>query len=710
MNEQLLQHLNPTQQEAVTTIDGPLIIVAGPGSGKTRVITRRVAWLVSSGVAPWEICAVTFTNKAANEMKERVADLTHGTRGFWISTFHSMCARILRRSIEPLGYTGSFTIYDEHDRTRAVNQCVKALALDRDRARASSLVWAISDAKSKLIDPASYAKEAYGEFEETCAAVYAAYQPLLQNNNALDFDDLLMKLVELFYSQPTVLAEYRHRFRYLMVDEFQDTNLAQYEIARLLASEHRNFCATGDPDQSIYSWRGANSGNLKSFEEDFPEARMILLDINYRSTQSILKAADSLINHNPGRRILQLKTPNGLGSTVTLMSSDSDRAEARAMVNQILALIRTERYRLIDFAIFYRINSLSRIFEEVLNQANLAYQVVGAIAFYERREIKDVLAYLSLVVNPRDDLGLSRIANVPRRKIGKVTLGRLIAWARDKQCSLQEAVLHPDQVQTLKKGARAAVRRLKKVILEIQHAVTISHGVAHLLEHIMDISGYRAMLQNSLDPADEDRLDNLRELLKAAQDYDADTENGTATGFLEEVALFRRQEDGGDPNKVQLMTLHAAKGLEFPVVFVAGCERDLLPHARSVDSEEQLQEERRLLYVGMTRARKQLFLSHARWRDRFNQPTSSARSIFLDEIDPALLVDQSTEDQAVDGTESEPEVPAFEIGQRVRHAYFGIGTVLSMEGVGRRRRARVHFADGVRSLVLDYAGLVAVRR
>ncbi len=710
MNESLLEDLNPNQRAAVTTIDGPLIVVAGPGSGKTRVITRRVGWLVECGVAPWEICAVTFTNKAANEMKLRVAELTDGARGFWISTFHSMCARILRRSIEPLGYTGSFTIYDENDRTRAVNQCAKALDLDKDRYRTSSLVWAISDAKSKLLDPEGFAETAWGDFEETCAKVYAAYQRLIKKNNALDFDDLLMKVVELFYKEPSVLDEYRQRFRQLMVDEFQDTNLAQYEIARMLALEHRNICVTGDPDQAIYGWRGANSGNLRSFEQEFPEAQTILLDTNYRSTQAILDAADCLINHNPGRKIQQMKTPNDQGETVALLHADSDRAEARAIVHRIIELMRSDDYRLVEFAIFYRINALSRVFEEVLNQADLVYEVVGAIAFYERREIKDLLCYLSLIVNPRDDLGLTRIANVPRRKIGLVTLQRLSDWAAENNCTLREAVMRAGEIDTLKKGARTAVFVLRKIIREIEQAAGTALSVAELLEQILDISGYRAWLQTSIDPQDVDRLENLSELVKAAQDYDAESKDASPAGFLEEVALYRRVEDGGDPDKIQLMTLHSSKGLEFPVVFIAGCEVDLLPHSRSADSDEQVQEERRLMYVGMTRAEQRLTLSHARWRDRFNQTSQCMRSPFISEIDPELLDDLSSPDRAIDDDDDDDEPPPFEVGQRVRHAYFGIGLVLELDGIGRRSRVRVRFADGTRSLVLEYAGLVAVRR
>ena len=715
----LLADLNPAQREAVTSIDGPLLVVAGPGSGKTRVITHRIAWIVAHHVAPWEICALTFTNKAAGEMRDRVERLLPGHKGFWISTFHSLCARILRREVEHAGYQPGFTIYDERDKIKAVEQALAELGLDKKQWPAKAFAWQIGELKNRLADPVTAAEEAETPDEERTAQVYATYERLMTRLNALDFDDLLVKTVGLFYRHPAVLARYQERLRYLMVDEYQDTNLAQYELVSTLAGAHRNLCVTGDPDQSIYAWRGADALNLDHFRSDFAPFRTVLLATNYRSTQAILAAAGALIGHNSGRLLGRLDTPNPPGEPVRILAHDSDRDEARAVVARVAGIARREGLPLASFAIFYRVNAMSRLFEEELMRAGLPFVVVGATGFYDRREVKDLLAYLAILANPRDDLAVQRVINLPPRGIGKSTLDALAEAARAEGVPLAALVARgpvaaasgaptPETIG-LRGRAKGAVTRFGRLLMDLFELERAASGVAHLLEEVLERSGYREMLELSTDPAEVERLDNVRELLRSAEEYDRTAEAPTAAGFLEEVALYRQAEEGGHSDRVQLMSLHAAKGLEFPVVFIAGCEDGLIPHGRSWADPAQLEEERRLLYVGMTRARRALVLSHARYRYRYDQAQYAHPSAFLDEIAPALGAVTADPDHGAGAPVAppEPDAGAWRVGQVVRHAYFGVGTVLEIDGRGRLARARIHFADGVRTLVLEHAPLVA---
>ncbi|HEY7062594.1 MAG TPA: UvrD-helicase domain-containing protein [Chloroflexota bacterium] len=642
-----LEGLNPAQREAVTTTRGPLLIVAGPGSGKTRVIVHRIAYLVEhEGVAPYHILAVTFTNKAAREMRERLEGLLgHAGHGLTVGTFHWACARILRRDGQAVGIDPHFVIYDDGDQVSLMKKVLQAESLDEKRVAPRAVLSAISRAKSEMRDPDAYSRHAEGHWPEMVALLYRRYQEQLQLNHALDFDDLLLGVVDLFKGDHTVLEQYQERYQYLLVDEFQDTNVAQYEIVRLLGMKHRNVCAVGDVDQAIYSWRAADPRNVFHFQRDFPEHKIVLLEQNYRSTQAILDVADAVIRLAPGRHEKRLWTENERGHPAMLHEAYNEGDEAQFVVREIEHLVRDQEAHLRDCAVLYRTNAQSRALEEALIRYNTPYQLVGGTRFYERKEIKDLLAYLRLVLNPYDSASLLRVINVPPRKLGQKSLQELERWAARQGISLWDALqrtargeddapgVPPNPLAT---AARRACTHFVELIEELQ-AEREGLTVLELLDLLLDRSGYARFLAENEEDGEE-RLENVQELRHKAAEYE-DVNPAVALGtFLEEVTLVQdvdSLEAGGDA--VTLMTLHTAKGLEFPYVFIVGLEEGLCPHSRSLDDRAAMEEERRLFFVGVTRAMRGLYLSYAFSRRFYNNVNYNTPSRFLADIPPELL-------------------------------------------------------------------------
>ena len=671
-DERILENLNPRQREAVETLEGPLLILAGAGSGKTRVVTRRIANLIAHGARPWEILAITFPNKAAGEMRRRVEDLC-GQSGVWLATFHSFCARILRRESERLGFTRDFTIYDEEDATGVLKDIVKSLGLNEDKRYSPRTVrQTISGLKNKALKH----DDLKGEFfeERIIGQIFEAYEKELQKNNALDFDDLLRRMVLLLREHPDVLTRYQDRFRYLLVDEYQDTNHCQYELVKLLGQKHHNVCATGDPDQSIYGWRGADVRNILSFEKDFPEAKTVKLEQNYRSTKRILAAADAVIENNVSRKKKTLWTENAEGERILFVQAGDEELEAYHIAQAIGAHVREGR-RYNDIAVFYRTNSQSRPIEEALVQATIPYQLIGGTAFYERKEIKDSLSYLRLIVNPRDDVAFRRVINVPRRALGDSAVEIIEQEAARRNCGLIETLDGPDADKFLdlfKPKARQGLIQFVRT-LDALRAMP-QYPVATVLKAMLDRSGLTAMLKEA---GEDERLENLDQLLNAAVKFDLEYDpkiaklpaepppepgaydgleemaqrQASLAGFLENSALLAPTDNfDPDADRVTLMTLHMAKGLEFPVVFLSGLEEGLLPLIRGgafsqygesarerVEDVKAIEEERRLMYVGITRARERLYISRARYRRRFGKSDMTEPSRFLSEIPDKLL-------------------------------------------------------------------------
>ncbi len=622
--------LNPAQLEAVRHTDGPLIIFAGAGSGKTRVLTYRVAYLLQQGVSPFRILAVTFTNRAAAEMRRRMVNLA-GTMGrdVWISTFHSLAVRILRQDAQYTPYDRNFTIYDDDDQMTLMKHCLRDLGVDDKKFRPRSLLAAIGGLKNELVGPDEWEQKCRGERDAVLARVYKLYQTKLLEQNALDFDDLLFQTVELFRTQPLVLEHYQHRFQYVMVDEYQDTNRAQYMLVHQIAAGFENLCVVGDDDQSIYGWRGADISNILEFEKDYPEAVMIKLEQNYRSTQRILTVANSIIANNKGRKPKQLWTSNRIGEPVSYYQADDERDEARFVLAMIERLRQSEEMRYRDCAVFYRTNAQSRSFEEECIRGNIPYRIFGGIRFYERKEIKDIIAYLRLVANPADDISLRRVLNVPRRGIGDTALARADQLARDGGRSLREALGDPDLLNGLGRTA-IAIRGFFAMIERWRQQTTT---VTALTEAILEETGYRAMLQAEPPVEAETRLENIKEFLGAIREYDEQSDDKSLTGFLEQLALVTDVDNySEDENAIVLMTLHSAKGLEFPAVFLTGMEEGLFPHTRALGEEQELEEERRLCYVGITRAQQWLFLSWANRRFLHGSGMYKEPSRFLAEI------------------------------------------------------------------------------
>jgi DNA helicase II / ATP-dependent DNA helicase PcrA len=714
--EALLEGLNPPQRDAVLHGEGPLLILAGAGSGKTRVLTHRIAHLVGTGQAgPGEILAITFTNKAAQEMRERVEALVGPrARAMWVMTFHSACARMLRSDAERLGYTRGFTIYDEQDSLRLVKNCVDELDIDPKRFAPRGIRRQISDAKNALLDAEAYRLKVGSFFEQTAADVYELYEPRLHAANAMDFDDLLFRCVNLFELFPEVRDRYQRSFRHVLVDEYQDTNRAQYRWLQLLAEEHRNLCVVGDDDQSIYRFRGADIRNILDFEDDFPDATVIKLEQNYRSTQTILSAANAVIAHNRSRKDKSLWSDLGEGDPVHVRELDDEHAEARFVVSEIERLVDEGGSR-DEIAVFYRTNAQSRVLEDTLVRYGVSYQVIGGTRFYERAEVKDALAYLTLLVNPSDTVAFGRVVNSPRRGIGQTTQARLIGHANTIGSSVWDVAAEPEAVPGLGAAAIKAVGRFMSVMERLRERVDGGAGVGDLLAETLEETGYVEALRAERTVEAQVRVENLEELVGVAREYDANAEEGSVEEFLQQIALFSEQDNLQDEQGLlTLMTIHNAKGLEFGTVFVIGMEDGVFPHSRAVEAGD-LEEERRLAYVGITRAKRELYLTYARSRSLFGGRDWNLRSRFVDEI-PIELTDRDPD--APTGREAasswgggapgapEPSGPGavFALGDDVMHANFGEGVIVGVEPGGL---VVVRFAgDGSeRKLMADYAPL-----
>ncbi|MDX2596916.1 MULTISPECIES: DNA helicase PcrA [Streptomyces] len=753
----LLDGLNENQRAAVVHAGSPLLIVAGAGSGKTRVLTHRIAHLLAERhVHPGQILAITFTNKAAGEMKERVEQLV-GPRAnaMWVMTFHSACVRILRRESKRLGFTSSFSIYDAADSKRLMALVCRDLDLDPKRFPPKSFSAKVSNLKNELIDEEDFAAQATDGFEKTLAQAYALYQSRLREANALDFDDLIMTTVNLLRAFPDVAEHYRRRFRHVLVDEYQDTNHAQYALVRELVgtAEHpvdvppseadlppAELCVVGDADQSIYAFRGATIRNILQFEEDYPDATTILLEQNYRSTQTILSAANAVIERNESRRPKNLWTNAGQGARITGYVADTEHDEAQFVADEIDRLTDAGEAKAGDVAVFYRTNAQSRVFEEVFIRVGLPYKVVGGVRFYERKEVRDVLAYLRVLANPEDSVPLRRILNVPKRGIGERAEAMVDALAQREKISFPQALKRVDEAYGMAARSTNAVKRFNVLMEDLRTIVESGAGPATVLEAILERTGYLAELQASTDPQDETRIENLQELAAVALEFEQERgegETGTLADFLEQVALVADsdqipdEEDGA--GVITLMTLHTAKGLEFPVVFLTGMEDGVFPHMRALGQTKELEEERRLAYVGITRARERLYLTRSAMRSAWGQPSYNPPSRFLEEIPTTHLewkrtgapapraaapvsgiaasLSSSRSRSSAAGASgfatrraSEKPAVALAVGDRVTHDQFGLGTVVAVSGVEDKAQATIDFGDGKpKRLLLRYA-------
>jgi DNA helicase-2/ATP-dependent DNA helicase PcrA len=719
----LLEGLNDAQRAAVVAVEGPVLVVAGAGSGKTRVLTHRIAHLIRDhGASPFELLAITFTNKAAGEMAERVGGLVGERLGerMWVTTFHKACVRILRRELTRLGYRSGFTIYDAQDSQRLISTLAKELGVDDKRLSPRAIQVAISNAKDELIDFETYKSRANAWPEIQIADVYEAYQDRLLKANALDFDDLIVKTVELLQLFDPVREHYERRFSHLMVDEYQDTNRAQYHLVNLLAGGHRNVMVVGDPQQGVYGFRGATIANILDFERDYPDAEVIVLDRNYRSTQTILDTANGVIASSAVKRRAELWTDRGVGEQVVRYQADDEHDEA-AFVAEECERLRTQGYTFDDIAVFYRTNAQSRVLEDVFIRVGLPYRVIGGVRFYERKEIKDVLAYARLLQNPADDVSTLRVINTPRRGIGDRTVEAISWHARREGTTILEACRDAEQVQGLAARAVGAVTSFVDLLDGLRATLEEDLPIADLLELIWDRTGYLRELQAERTIEAIGREENLRELRSVAQEL---TERGAAgdgppglAAFLESVTLVSDQDqlEGAEDGTVTLMTLHTSKGLEYPVVFLVGLEDGVFPHVRSLSEPDQLEEERRLAYVGVTRAQDRLYLTHAEHRTLWGGTSYNPPSRFLDEV-PAELVDVrgssrsgSAARRLRDAEVLEFGGAEFSLGDTVMHTKFGEGRITGLSGEGERAEAQVDFAKaGRKHLLLAYAPLVKV--
>jgi DNA helicase II / ATP-dependent DNA helicase PcrA len=714
-NEALLEGLNEPQREAVLHGQGPLLILAGAGSGKTRVLTHRIAHLVHSGKArPGEILAITFTNKAAQEMRERVEVLVgNRARAMWVMTFHSACARMLRSDAHRLGYTRGFTIYDEQDSVRLVKRCIEELDVDPKRFTPRAIKRQISDAKNQLLDASGYREKVGSFFEQTAADVYELYEQRAHAMNAMDFDDLLVRTVNLLELFPEVRERYQHNFQHVLVDEYQDTNRAQYRWLQILAEEHRNLAVVGDDFQSIYSFRGADIKNILDFEDDFPDAVVIKLEQNYRSTQTILDAANAVIANNRSQKSKSLWTAGEQGDAIVVRELEDEHAEARYVAGEIERLVDAGGSR-DEVAVFYRANAQSRVLEDTLVRYGVGYQVIGGTRFYERAEIKDGLGYLTFLVNPQDVVAFQRVVNSPRRGIGDTTQARIAGHANTIGESIWDVAAKPEDIPGLGAAAIKAVDRFMSVMERLRERADGGAPVGDLLEETLSESGYTDALKAERTIEAEGRLENLEELVSVAREYDAQAEEPSVEEFLQQIALFSEQDNLTDEQGiVTLMTLHNAKGLEYPVVFIIGMEDGVFPHMRSIEAGD-IEEERRLCYVGMTRAMRNLYLTHARTRALYGGREWNVPSRFIEEI-PAELTDQEDSQAPSITSWSETGVGAgapapknegatFNVGEDVIHAAFGEGVVIGAEPGGV---VIVRFrGDGSeRKLMADYAPL-----
>jgi DNA helicase-2/ATP-dependent DNA helicase PcrA len=735
----LIEGLNPQQAEAVTHAGGPLLVVAGAGSGKTRVLTRRIAYLMSRrNVAPYQILAITFTNKAAGEMKERVAELVGPiAKSMWVSTFHSACVRILRQEAARLGYSNSFSIYDSADSQRLITIVAKELNLDPKRYPARQFQSMISNAKNELLGPQDYLNATTNQFEQVVADVYAVYQQRLMRANAMDFDDLILKTVEVLQRFPEAKARFRSRFRHVLVDEYQDTNHAQYILVKeLVGSELEGqppaeLCVVGDADQSIYGFRGATIRNILQFELDYPNARTVLLEQNYRSTQNILNAANAVITKNESRKEKNLWSDAGSGAPLTGYVAESEHDEANFIADEIRSLQREGVSTPGDTAIFYRTNAQSRVFEEVFMRSALPYKVVGGLRFYERREVKDLLAYLRVLANLEDEISLRRVINVPKRGIGDTSLDYIDLFAQQKNVSFWQGLLRVNENASVPARAAAAINEFTAMISALAVLVEARTKPSLVVEAALEQSGLLKELADSTDPQDEVRVENLKELVAVSMEYEerpfeelGEDEEISLAGFLEKVSLVADADEipeGEDHGGVvTMMTLHTAKGLEFPTVFLTGMEDGIFPHSRTLGEKDEIEEERRLAYVGLTRARQRLYISRAEYRSTWGAPNYNPPSRFLDEIPEEVIewrnqsrtsVSPSLVKKTRTATTPPPRATGkksvameLAVGERVSHDTFGLGTVVAVAGAGDKAEATINFGQyGEKRLLLRYA-------
>jgi DNA helicase-2/ATP-dependent DNA helicase PcrA len=740
--DNLLADLTEAQRDAVTHIEGPLLILAGAGSGKTRVITRRVAWLVQQGIRAGNILAITFTNKAAGEMRRRIEALLPGAR-VWISTFHSLGARLLRQYADRFNLDRNYTIYDQHDRKGLIKVALDAANIDNVRFTPERIEGAISRAKNQMLTPERYAAQANDFFTLTVAQVYPLYEKRLRDANAVDFDDLLFWPALALKNDAELRAELDARFRFVLIDEYQDTNQAQYAIARGLSVDQPNLCVVGDPDQSIYKWRGSDIRNILDFERDFPDARVITLERNYRSTRAILDAASHVIAHNSQRKPKRLITENPVGQPVHVLTYESGLDEAYGVARRIREAVAAGRhYR--DFAVFLRVNALSRALEMAFVKERVPFQIVRGLAFFERKENKDVLAYLRLLLNPRDDLSFLRAVNEPARGIGKVSLEHLRSYAEPRELGLLTAAEEVEKIPAIKGKAAAGLREFAERMRSLRQLADAAPDA--VIRQVLEQSGYRRMLQTSSDPDDEERLANIEELITAAQQFAAEDSSATIGDFLESITLSS-DVDGWDEKQdlVSVMTLHAAKGLEFPVVYMVAVEHGLLPHERSLAKTDEVEEERRLAFVGMTRAMEELYLCHARLREFRGTAMSAVASMFLEELpaegtehidlapvaaqahnnwrggsaaadqgwyDAGLYRPKTDSRRAKEGSPplaQNPDAPGYAAGMLVKHDNYGLGRITEVSGYGALRKVKIRFAThGEKTFVADKARLTVV--
>ncbi|MFC0014511.1 MULTISPECIES: DNA helicase PcrA [Allobacillus] len=727
--QEILEGMNKEQAKAVKHTDGPLLVMAGAGSGKTRVLTHRIAYLLSEkDVAPMNILAITFTNKAAKEMKERVTKLVgEQAREIIMSTFHSLCVRILRRDGDKLGIDRNFAIYDASDSQTAVKEAFRINNVDPKVFNPKAVKYAISDAKNKLITPKVMKQQANDYGEEKIAELYETYETILKKNQALDFDSLIMETHFLFKKHPEVLHYYQNRFQYIHVDEYQDTNKAQYELVKQLAARFQNLCVVGDSDQSIYKWRGADIYNILSFEEDYPNAKVILLEQNYRSTKKILQAANTVIENNQSRKPKDLWTENDDGTEIKLFKALDERDEARYVIDQVQELNRTKGTRYKEMAILYRTNAQSRAVEDVLVKSDIPYQIVGGTKFYDRKEIKDLLAYLRLITNPHDDISFQRVVNVPKRGIGKTSVDKLQMHAEINDLSLFDAVKESDFTGMSKKASNQ-LNLFREMIEDWQQQQEFLN-VTDVVEQVLSRSGYEAELMKDRSIESQSRLENLEEFKTVTKQFEETSEDQTLISFLTDLALISDLDntDEETKDKLTLMTLHAAKGLEFPVVFLVGMEENIFPHTRSLFDMEEMEEERRLAYVGITRAERDLFITHATSRTIFGRTQYNERSRFLDEI-PVDLIEEDvkeTTQQTGFGTTIDDFRPNrttgkrksrvikekpkgdvnFQLGDKVSHKKWGEGTVVKVVGEEEDTELDIAFPapTGIKRLLAQFA-------
>lgn len=744
LTKNLLKGMNKEQEEAVKTTEGPLLIMAGAGSGKTRVLTHRIAYLViEKQVYPSKILAITFTNKAAREMRERIDGLLGNGTGerMWVSTFHSMCVRILRRDIDRIGFNKNFSILDTSDQLTVIKNALKELNIDSKRFDPRSMLNAISSAKNECVDVKTYQQQVNeaNPYERTVAQVYENYQKRLRKNQSLDFDDLIMQTIRLFEEVPDVLEYYQNRFQYIHVDEYQDTNHSQYRLVKMLAKKFENICVVGDSDQSIYRWRGADIQNILSFEKDYPKAKVIMLEQNYRSTSRILQAANDVIKNNASRYPKELRTDNEEGDKIFVYRSYDEKQEAQYVVKTIQELMETEHRQLDDFAILYRTNAQSRVMEEMLVKSNMGYTIVGGTKFYDRKEIKDLLAYLRLIANNDDDLSLARIINEPKRSIGATSFERMAQYAIDQDRSIFDALNEVDfmGLSARATNAAAAFHTMISNFTKMQEYMSVTE----LVEEVLDKTGYRTMLKNEKTIEAESRLENIDEFLTVTKAFEEQSDDKSLIAFLTDLALIADIDtlDKEDESKgsIVLMTMHSAKGLEFPVVFIIGMEENIFPHARSLQDEDEMEEERRLCYVGITRAEQRLYLTCAQLRTIFGRSSFNRPSRFLQEIGTEILEEVSTNEHSsrnnyfsssnrrtsgyvapqthktvITSTYKQTggDQIGWKAGDKAAHKKWGTGTVVAVRGEGENTELDIAFPSptGIKRLLAKFAPIEKV--